>query len=318
MPPKRKLGKRLVRSLLPILLVILVAVLVSVSFIVYCISRPAKSAYLVTPQSFSQISSPALKVTDETWTNRDGTLARGWLLKGAAGAPAVVLLHRYGADRSYSFNLGVKINETTSFTILWPDMRGHGLNPLVKWSSLSGRDDDDLLAAIDFLRSLKSDGKTKLVGDRYGVYGVELGAYAALKAAQHDSQIKVLALDSIPRSSTELIDATVSSCTGFDNRVVKSLTAGAVRIYMLGAYKPTTACDIAASLREQRVMLLSGADAGYLISSTASLKNCFPNPANVEIRTDLPLSGLNLISATGEQGESYDRIVIDFLDKYLR
>ena len=122
MPAKRKLGKRLLRSLLPIVLVILVAVLVALSFVVYCISRPAKSAYLVTPQSFSQISSPALKVTDETWTNRDGTRARGWLLRGAAGAPAVVLLHRYGADRSYSFNLGVKINETTSFTILWPDV----------------------------------------------------------------------------------------------------------------------------------------------------------------------------------------------------
>ena len=318
MPPKRKLGKRLLRSLLPIVLVILVAALVALSFVVYCISRPAKSPYLVTPQSFSQISSPALKVTDETWTNRDGTRARGWLLKGAAGSPAVVLLHRYGADRSYSFNLGVKINETTSFTILWPDMRGHGLNPLVKWSSLSGREDDDLLAALDFLRGLKSEGKSKLVGDRFGVYGVELGAYAALKAAQHENQIKVLALDSIPRSSTELVDATVTNCTGFDNQLLKSLAASATRVYMLGAYKPTSACDIAASLRDQRIMLLSGADAGYLIASTTSLKDCFPNGANVDTRTDLPLSGLNLPSATGEQGEAYDRIVIDFFDKYLR
>jgi hypothetical protein len=65
-------------------------------------------------------------------------------------------------------------------------------------------------------------------------------------------------------------------------------------------------------------MLLSGADAGYLIASTTSLKVCFPNVANVDIRTDLPLSGLNLPSATGEQGEAYDRIVIDFFDKYLR
>jgi pimeloyl-ACP methyl ester carboxylesterase len=318
MPAKRKLGKRLLRSLLPIGFVILVAVLIALSLIVYCVSRPAKGAYLVTPQTFSQISGPASKVTDENWTNRDGTRARGWLLKGVEGAPAVVLLHRYGADRSYGFNLGVKINETTGFTILWPDMRGHGLNPPVRWSSLSGRDDDDLLAALDFLRSLKADSKTRLVGDRFGVYGVELGAYTALKAAQQDSQIRVLALDSIPRSSTELLDATVINCTGFDNRLLKSLAASATRVYMMGAYKPTSACEIAAYLREQRIMLLSGADAGYLIASTASLKNCFPNPANVDIRTDLPLSGLNLPTATGEQGEAYDRIVIDFFDKYLR
>ena len=71
--------------------------------------------------------------------------ARGWLLKGAEGAPAVVLLHRYGGDRSWLFNLGVKINETTNFTILWPDLRGHGENPLIRWTSLGVREGDDLI-----------------------------------------------------------------------------------------------------------------------------------------------------------------------------
>ena len=318
MPPRRRLGKRLVRSLLPIALVLVLALLGALGFIVYCVSRPTKRAYLVTPQSFSQISGPALKVTDETWANHDGTRARGWLLKGAEGAPAVVLLHRYGADRSYVFNLGVKINETTNFTILWPDLRGHGMNPLVKWSSLGGRDDEDLLAALDFLRNVKSENKTKLVGDRFGLYGVELGAYSALKAAKPDNQIKVVVLVSIPRSSTELLNTAITNCTGIDNRLLNYLSRSATQIYMLGAYSPTNACEIAASLRDQRVLLLSGADAGYLVSSTASLQSCFQNPSYVEIRTDLPLSGLNLPSATGEQGEGYDRIVIDYFDRYLR
>jgi hypothetical protein len=61
-----------------------------------------------------------LKVTDETWTTRDGRRSRGWLLKGAEGAPAVVLLHRYGGDRSWLFNLGVKINETLTSRFFGP------------------------------------------------------------------------------------------------------------------------------------------------------------------------------------------------------
>ena len=126
MPPRRRIGKRLIKSFLPIALVIVLAVGGALSFVVYCVSRPTRRPYVVTPESFSRISGRAIKVTDETWTNPDGRNARGWLLKGAEGAPAVVLLHRYGGDRSWLFNLGVKINETTNFTILWPDLRGHG------------------------------------------------------------------------------------------------------------------------------------------------------------------------------------------------
>jgi pimeloyl-ACP methyl ester carboxylesterase len=318
MPPRRRFGKRLVRSLLPIVLVIVLAVVGAVGFVVYCVSRPAKQPYLVTPQSYTHISGQVLKITDETWANADGTRARGWLLKGAEGAPAVVLLHRYGTDRSHVLNLGVKINETTNFTILWPDLRGHGMGPLVKWSTLGGREDEDLLAALNFLRNLQSENKTKLVGDRFGVYGVELGAYSAIKAAGPDNQIKALVLDSVPISPNELLGAAVTKCTGIDNRLLKSLVAPATRIYMLGAFDQTASCEAARLLREQRVLLLSGNDAGYLLNSTTSLRNCFPNQANVEMRTDLPLSGMTLPSATGEQGESYDRIVIDYFDRYLR
>jgi pimeloyl-ACP methyl ester carboxylesterase len=303
--------------MLPIALVILLALVGVVGFVVYCVTRPTKRAYLVTPKSFSQIGT-ALKISDETWTNQDGTPARGWLLKGAEGAPSVVLLHRYGADRSYVVNLGVKINEMTGFTILWPDLRGHGIDPPVKWSSLGGREDQDLLAALDFLRNVKSENKNKLVSDRFGIYGAELGAYTALKASRTDHQIKVLVLDSIPRSPSELLNAAVTDCSGIENKILKSLVGPATRLYMMGAFDQTSACDIARSIGDRRVLLLSGADAGYLVGSTASLQSCFPNQANIVARTDLPLSGLNLPSATGEQGDAYDRVVIDYFDSYLR
>jgi len=318
MPPRRRIGKRLVKSFLPIALVIVLAVLVALSFIVYCVSRPTKRPYVVTPEAFSRISGRAIKVTDETWANADGRNARGWLLKGAEGAPAVVLLHRYGGDRSWLFNLGVKINEATSCTILWPELRGHGENPLVGWTSLGVRESDDLLAAMDFLQTLKSENQKNLVGASFGVYGVELGAYSALKAAAQDDRIKVLVLDSISGSPDELLNTAVSNCVAIDNSLVHSLSRLAMKVYMLGGYESTTACDLAKSLRDQRVMLLSGAEAGRLRDSTAALQSCFPNPGNVQSRIDLPLSGFSLPSATGEQGEAYDRVVIEYFDRNIR
>jgi pimeloyl-ACP methyl ester carboxylesterase len=299
-------------------LVIGLAVVGFFSYVVYCVSRPAKRPYVVTPQAFSQISGRAIKVTDESWTNQDGRRSRGWLLKGAEGAPAVVLLHRYGGDRSWLFNLGVKINETTNFTILWPDLRGHGEAPLIKWTSLGSREGDDLLAALQFLRTLQSENKKKLVGDMFGVYGVELGAYSALKAASSESQIKVLVLDSVTTSPDALLDHAVSNCIGIDNGFVHSLSRTSMKLYLLGGYQSRPACEIANSIQQARVLMLSGADAGPLKDATGSVAQCFPVPNNVETRTDLPLSGFSLPSATGEQGEAYDRIVIDFFDRNLR
>ncbi len=319
MPPRRRFGKRLVKSLLPIVLVIVVAVVGALSFVVYCVSRPSRRPYVVTPESFSRISGRAVKASDETWTNRDGRRARGWLLKGAEGAPAVVLLHRYGGDRSWLFNLGVKINDATNFTILWPDLRGHGENPPINWSSIGGKEGDDLLAAVTFLRGLKSENQKTLVGQSFGVYGVELGAYAALKAARNEeSGIKVLVLDSVTSSPDELLRTNVSTCVGVDNGFIQSLSRIAMKTYLLGGYDSTSSCELASSIRDQRVLLLTGPDAGPLRDATASLQRCFPVQTNIETRADLPLSGFSLPSATGEQGEAYDRVVIEFFARNLR
>src|SRR5215216_1921532 len=257
MPPRRRFGKRLVKSFLPIVLVIVLALVGALSFIVYCASRPTKRPYVVTPEGFSRISGRAIKVTDETWTNADGKTARGWLLKGAEGAPAVVLLHRYGGDRSWLFNLGVKINETTNFTILWPDLRGHGENPLIKSTSLGVHEGDDLLAAIKYLRGLKTASQKTLIGENLGVYGVELGAYSALKAARGEPLVKVLVLDSVVLSPNDLLNTAVSGCVGLDSGLVRYFSRVAMKAYMLGAYDDTNACEFAGAIREQRVLLLS-------------------------------------------------------------
>ncbi|HEV2883646.1 MAG TPA: alpha/beta hydrolase [Pyrinomonadaceae bacterium] len=318
MTSRQRLGKKFLKSLLPIFLIVVIAVVVAVAFILHGITQPPRRAYLVTPESFSQISGIALKVTDEKWSNRDGTPARGWLLRGAEGAPAVIMLHKYGVDRSWLFNLGIKLNETTNFTVLWPDMRGHGLNPPVTSTTFGSGEADDALAALDFLRSLKGVSGNTLVGERAGIYGLELGAYAALRATTQDPGILVLVLDSVPRSPDELVNAAVADDLGVRNAAILALARVGIRAYSLGRYNNKPACELASSLRNQRVLLLAGADDGYLRESTAALQSCFPNPGNVEMKTDLPLTGFTLPSATGEQGEGYDRPVIDFFLKNLR
>ena len=165
---------------------------------------------------------------------------------------------------------------------------------------------------------MKSEHQKTLVGDVFGVYGVELGAYSAMKAAYNERQIKVLVVDSVPGSATELLNRAISNCVGLENGIVQRLSRTAVNIYLFGRFDNRPTCDVANGVGNARVLLLSGADAGPLKDSTASIQKCFPVPNNVESRTDLPLSGFSMPSATGEQGEAYDRIVIDFFDRNLR
>jgi pimeloyl-ACP methyl ester carboxylesterase len=316
MSPRRKLIKRVVKSFLPIVLVVVVAFAAVTVWIVHGITRPPRAPYLVTPQTFAPVTGPMLKATDVTWTNHDGTQARGWLIRGAEGSPAVILLHRYGADRSWLLNVAVKLNETTNFTVLWPDLRGHGENPPVNRTLFGAVEGDDTTAAIDYLHTLKTTGGKPQVAGPIGVYGIELGAYVALDAAKRYPEIRALVLDSAPASPDDLVRAATSGHAGLNNFLLQRLARWGLTIYSFGKYQSTPSCELARPLHDVRVLLLTGSQGDPWRTSTLDLARCFSG--SVEVKKDLPVTGVSLPSATGEQEEAYDRPVIEFFDKALR
>jgi pimeloyl-ACP methyl ester carboxylesterase len=316
MSPRRRPGKRILKWLLPIVLIPALALAVIVGWIVYSVTHPTRRAYLITPESFAQLTTR--KATNETWRNHDGTEARGWLMRGIEGAPVVVLLHRYDVDRSWLLNLGVKLNEATNYTVLVPDLRGHGLDPSNGWTSFGSREAEDVVAALEYLRTLKTPQQKALVGNGAGLYGVELGAYTALRAAARDDGVRALALDSPPASPNELLRMAVRERTGLDNAVMQWLVRGGIRVYSFGNYDNRPSCESAAALNNRRVLLLAGDDASQWRDSAIALAACFPQGSNVEVKSDLPQTGFNLPFTSGEQSEAYDRRVIDFFDKALR
>jgi pimeloyl-ACP methyl ester carboxylesterase len=214
-------------------------------------------------------------------------------------------------------NLGDKLNETTNFTVLLPDLRGHGENPPVAATSFGTLEGDDLLDALAYLRSLKSPSGRAVVGNRAGVYGVEVGAYAALAAARNDKSITTLVLDSVPDTPDSVLNAAVNTRTGFDSGFLRLLARVGTRLYFKGHYKNDAACTLAEELGERQVLLLSGDDAGPLRQTTETLARCFSSRASVEAHTDLPLSGFTLANASPEQDEAYDRRVIEFFNRTL-
>lgn len=309
-----RLIKSFSKLVLPSLILATAAVGSASVWFLHEMSRPKSSTYLVTPQKYGQLSSRGAQITDEHWSNADNTQSRGWLLRGNPNSPAVVLLYKYGANRSYLLNLAVKLNEATNFTVLMPEMRGHGENPSVKDTSFGGCEADDLGTSIAYLKNLKTADQVPLVNDMIGVYGLELGALAATFEAAKGQNIKAMVLDSVPRDSDDLLEGSISRrfpfASSFTSQIARLGTAG---YYFDGCYRRVPACEVARQIAGKQVLLLAGIDQPELQESTNKVSKCFPSSTAVETKTDLSPSGFNMASASIETSEAYDQRVIDYL-----
>jgi len=314
-----RLIKSIVRLVLPVAVFVVAMIMAGSVWLVHSTSIPPRNAYLVTPEVYGRLSAHAAQVTDEKWKNRDGTSSRGWLLRGRKGAPAVILLHKYGADRSYVLNLGVKLSEATDFTVLMPDQRGHGLNPPVKYTSFGGCEVEDTLAAIDFLRGLRTGGGDNLVGEDIGIYGLEMGALAGLSTAAKDQSVKALVLDSIPARSNQLIDTVIGERYPFVSYITSGMAKGGTYLYYTsGCYQRRSVCDVARSVSSRNVLLLSGTDVPALKSSTEALAGCFPSNTRAQSFTDMQNSGFDIVNVSPEKADTYDQRVIYFFQENLK
>lgn len=313
MSKTKRLFKSFSRLLLPVVVLAVAAILSASVWLVYTVSRPTSAGYLVTPEKYGLLSARGATITDENWTNRDGTAARGWLLRGTENAPAVILLHRYGADRSHVLDLGVKLNEATNFTVLMPDQRGHGVNPKVNYTAFGETETEDALAAIEFLRGVKTEAQTPIVGQNIGFYGIEMGAFVALSATAKDEKVKALALDSVPDGSGGVVASAVDSRFPFASSITSKLANAGTYLYFVdGSYKRNSSCNTAKSLENRQVLMLAGADAPQFQDSTAAIAKCFPATSKIEAKTDLNPSGFSVANITVEQAENYDRRIIEF------
>jgi len=313
MPKVKRLTKSFLRLLLPVVLLVLVATAAASVWLVHETSHPVNTGYLVTPEKYGMLSSRGAQVTEETWQGKDGQAQKGWLLRGEPNMPAVILLHKYGANRSHMLNLGVKLNEATNFTVLMPDLRGHGKENSEQKCTFGGCESDDLTATVEYVKGLKtSDGQFLLIGGGVGMYGLEMGALSALATANHPD-VKAIALDSIPSDSDAVLSSAIGKRFPFASTVTEKLgQIGTYAYFYDGCYKRGSACDMAKQVQDRNVLLLAGADARGYQESTSKLSKCFPNSVKMDSKTDLSPSGMNILNASLEISGAYDQRVIDF------
>jgi dipeptidyl aminopeptidase/acylaminoacyl peptidase len=122
-----------------------------------------------------------LTVESVTITADDGVKLAAWLVP-RAGAPAIVLLHGYPAEKADLLPIAAAL--APRFTVLLLDQRYFGQSG-GHATTLGFRERRDLGRAIDFLAARGFD--------RVGVFGLSLGGAVALMTAADDPRIRAVA-----------------------------------------------------------------------------------------------------------------------------
>ncbi|HYA97462.1 MAG TPA: alpha/beta fold hydrolase [Methylomirabilota bacterium] len=153
------------------------------SYLVYRIVEPSRTSSEINLQSFP--GRPDLvQFAVANPGNREG-----YFFPGFRGAPTILVCHGYGSSRGEMLTL-VSALQDHQYNVFVFDFAAHGKNGGT--TTLGYREANEVRAAIDTL-ALRTD----VDPIRFGVWGYNLGAYAALSEAETDKRVRALVLDSI-------------------------------------------------------------------------------------------------------------------------
>jgi pimeloyl-ACP methyl ester carboxylesterase len=178
--PTTRLAK-VFSSLLALLLFGFVSVASVSGFLLYQILRPARS-----PASFDlsvMMGHPATFA----FPLPNGVMREGWLFPGLRGAPTVVVCHGYQSQRADVLTLVTALQDH-QFNVFLFDFTGHGTSG--GRTSLGYNETSELRSAVQSL-SVRDD----VDPHHFGLWGVDMGGYAALEVATSDQRISALAVD---------------------------------------------------------------------------------------------------------------------------
>src|SRR6267143_1392902 len=152
-------------------------------FLVYRIVKPQRTSSEISMASF-----PGRPEVLQFAVPGDGK-REGWFFPGLRGGPTIILCQAYESSRGELLTLESGLQDH-QYNVFIFDFAAHGANTGI--STLGYREADEVRAAVDLLAA-----RPDLDPTRFGLWGYNLGAYAALREAENDKRIRALALDSV-------------------------------------------------------------------------------------------------------------------------
>ncbi len=124
-------------------------------------------------------------------------IREGWLFPGLRRAPTVVLCHGYQSQRGELLTMIPALQEH-GYNVLVFDFAAHGVSPGV--STFGYREATEVRAAIAAVAR-----RDDVDRGRFGLWGANLGGYAAIAAAEADPRVRAVVVDSVYNQPADMV-----------------------------------------------------------------------------------------------------------------
>ena len=173
---------KLITALLALASFVLLATATVSSYLLYRILAPARSQSEINTRDFPG------RPEDMTFEVPGIGRRAGWFFPGLRTAPTILLCHGYQSNRGELLTLVAALQDN-QYNVFLFDFAGHG--------SSSGRTTFGFRETQEVRAALAEVARRGDVDrGRFGIWGANLGAYAALAVAEVDPRVRALALDS--------------------------------------------------------------------------------------------------------------------------
>src|SRR5467141_1626864 len=270
------------------------ATLVIAGFLVYRIVKPTRASTEINMNTF-----PGRP--DSVQFEAPGPIGHreGWFFPGFRGAPTIILCHGYESSRGELLTLESALQDH-QYNVFIFDFAAHGANAGI--STLGYREVDEVRAAVDLLAA-----RPDLDPTRFGLWGYNLGAYAALREAERDKRIRALVLDSVYDEPKQMVKVGVER-NGLGGFPFMVRAAGLSFEYLNHAHRDDPPLS-------QKLITLAGVPTLYiqalddpeLAETTRQMFLKAPEPREQAI---LPHG--NFVSLNDEEKRAYENRVVSF------
>jgi pimeloyl-ACP methyl ester carboxylesterase len=282
------------RTILPAILILLVGAAVILGVLVYKISYPAALPEAANPSHYSL---PSLELAVST---DDGKYLAAWWIPGLKGAPGIILAPGYGMNRADGLSLASVLHQN-GFNILIYDQRGNGQSPSGS-STLGLYETRDMLQAVKLIQSRPESNRRRL-----GIWGTDMGAVSALRAAAECPEVLAIVADGAYDSVGDYLAYRITEDFGVDSRVVHMVALQVFRMFHISRGSFSSTSIPAQALSDRAILFIKGENRRRLAEvTTAVYDKIQPQKEMISLK----MSRTHLM--TGEDLRSYDRQVANF------